>query len=73
MWEILHIDDKIIKKALELNEDPLVLVNQYIEIYHNLLSELEINKPDIEPRVTEYLNEIVDYVENLKIKVLHIK
>lgn len=65
---ITDIDDKIIKKALELNEDPLVLVNQYIEIYHNLLSELEINKPDIEPRVTEYLNEIIEYVENLKNK-----
>jgi len=65
---ITDIDDKIIKKALELNEDPLVLVNQYIDIYHNLLNELEINKPDIEPRVTEYLNEIVDYVENLKNK-----
>lgn len=65
---ITDIDDKIIKKALELNEDPLVLVNLYIEIYHNLLSELEINKPDIEPRVTEYLNEIIEYVENLKNK-----
>ena len=65
---ITDIDDKIIKKALELNIDPLVLVNQYVEIYHNLLENLEIKKPDIEPRVTEYLEQIIEYVENLKEK-----
>lgn len=65
---ITDIDDKIIKKAIELNIDPLVLVNQYVEIYHKLLDELEIKKPDIEPRVTDYLEQIIQYVENLKDK-----
>lgn len=65
---ITDIDDKIIKKALELNQDPLDLVNQYVNIYHNLLNELEINKPDIEPRVTQYLEQIIQYVERLKDK-----
>lgn len=65
---ITDIDDKIIKKALELKVDPLVLVNQYVEIYHQLLAKLEIKKPDIEPRVTDYLEQIINYVENLKEK-----
>jgi len=65
---ITDIDDKIIKKALELNQDPLDLVNQYVEVYHQLLNELEINKPDIEPRVTQYLDQIIQYVEELKNK-----
>lgn len=65
---ITDIDDKIIKKAIDLNVDPLDLVNQYVEVYHQLLNELEINKPDIEPRVTQYLEQIVQYVENLKEK-----
>lgn len=65
---ITDIDDKIINKSMELNKNPLELVNQYIEVYHKLLSDLEINKPDIEPRVTKYLEEIIQYVENLKNK-----
>lgn len=65
---ITDIDDKIIKKALELNIDPLDLVNEYVDIYHKLLDELEIKKPDIEPRVTQYLEQIIQYVENLKEK-----
>ena len=65
---ITDVDDKIIKKALELNKDPLDLVNEYIDIYHKLLEKIEVNKPDIEPRVTEYLNEIIDYIEDLKNK-----
>lgn len=65
---ITDIDDKIIKKALELNQESLDLVNQYVEVYHQLLNELEINKPDIEPRVTQYLDQIIQYVEDLKKK-----
>lgn len=65
---ITDIDDKIIKKAIDLNVDPLDLVNQYVDVYHKLLAELEINQPDIEPRVTQYLEQIIEYVENLKNK-----
>lgn len=65
---ITDIDDKIIKKALELGKDPLELVNQYVDIYHKLLEQLEIKKPDIEPRVTQYLEKIIQYIENLKEK-----
>lgn len=65
---ITDIDDKIIKKALELGRDPLELVNEYVDIYHKLLEQLEIKKPDIEPRVTQYLEQIIQYVENLKEK-----
>ncbi len=61
---ITDIDDKIIKKALELGRDPLELVNEYVDIYHKLLEQLEIKKPDIEPRVTQYLEQIIQYVEN---------
>ena len=63
---ITDVDDKIIKKASDLNIDPLVLVNQYVETYRSLLEQLEIRKPDVEPRVTNYLKEIIEYVERLK-------
>ena len=65
---ITDIDDKIIKKAIEQNQDPLVLVNTYIEKYHILLKQIEIESPTQEPRVTEYLDKIEDYIKNLQKK-----
>lgn len=65
---ITDIDDKIISKAVNEGISPLTLVNQYIDHYHNLLDSLEINLPDEEPRVTQYLPKISQYIENLESK-----
>lgn len=65
---ITDIDDKIISKAVNEGISPLTLVNQYIDYYHNLLDSLEINPPDEEPRVTQYLPKISQYIENLQSK-----
>lgn len=65
---ITDIDDKIITKAVNEGVSPLALVNRYIGYYHNLLEQLEINPPDHEPRVTQYLPQISQYIDNLKQK-----
>lgn len=65
---ITDIDDKIIKKAIEQNKDPLALVNHYIDRYHSLLKEIEVEAPNQEPRVTQYLEKIEDYIKNLQNK-----
>lgn len=62
---ITDVDDKIIAKAESLGLDPLDLVNSYIANFHTLLNKLQLPAPDIEPRVTEYLNEISDYIQDL--------
>jgi len=63
---ITDVDDKIIAKAEKLNIDPLVLVNEYVEKFHNLLETLDIRPPTVEPRVTQYLKEIENYIADLK-------
>lgn len=65
---ITDIDDKIITKAVNEGVSPLSLVNRYIGYYHNILEQLEINPPDHEPRVTQYLTQISQYIGNLKQK-----
>lgn len=65
---ITDIDDKIIAKAMQERVNPLDLVNRYIDIYHELLKKLEINAPDEEPRVTQYLPQIEKYIKNLEDK-----
>ena len=63
---ITDIDDKIIAKAKGLNVLPLSLVNEYIEKFHALMIEMQVSPPDIEPRVTEYLEKIENYINNLQ-------
>lgn len=62
---ITDVDDKIIMKADQLGVDPLDLVNSYIDKFHAVLEQLQIPMPDVEPRVTQYLPEISDYIEDL--------
>lgn len=62
---ITDVDDKIIMKATSLGVDPLDLVNSYIDKFHTVLEQLQIPMPDVEPRVTQYLPEISNYIEDL--------
>ena len=65
---ITDIDDKIIAKAVSEGVAPIDFVNRYISYYHDLLITLEIPPPDEEPRVTQYLPKITQYIENLENK-----
>lgn len=63
---ITDVDDKIINKAIHEQRDPLELVNGYIDNFHALLDKLEINAPDVEPRVTTSLQQITKFIQNLQ-------
>lgn len=65
---ITDVDDKIIAKADKLGLNPLDLVNEYIDKFHDLLKQMDIPPPTIEPRVTEYLKEIEHYIKKLQDK-----
>jgi cysteinyl-tRNA synthetase len=62
---ITDVDDKIIAKAQAQNLDPLALVNYYIDNFHQLVEQLNMRNPDIEPRVTQFLPQIDRYVQDL--------
>ncbi|MDO8954196.1 MAG: cysteine--tRNA ligase [Gammaproteobacteria bacterium] len=62
---ITDIDDKIIKRAHENNESTDVLVSRYTELMHAEFASLGILAPDIEPKATQSIPEIVAMIATL--------
>lgn len=62
---ITDIDDKIIKRANENGEEFSALTKRFIEYMHEDETRLGIARPDIEPRATAYIDQIVDMNKTL--------
>ena len=62
---ITDVDDKIIKRALENNESCDDLVNRMVVEMHKDFAALNMLPPDLEPRATHHIAEIIDLVERL--------
>ncbi|MBY0379264.1 MAG: class I tRNA ligase family protein, partial [Burkholderiales bacterium] len=62
---ITDIDDKIIARSREQNQNIEQFTNKYIEFMHEDFNKLGIMKPDFEPRATQYINEMIKIIENL--------
>jgi cysteinyl-tRNA synthetase len=59
------IDDKIIRRAQEKNRPWQEVVETNIKAYEEDMAALNILKPDVTPRATEYLPEINSFIEGL--------
>ncbi len=62
---ITDIDDKIIQRANELGESTQTLTSRYIKFMNDDLDALLIDKPDHEPKATDYIVEIIDLITTL--------
>ena len=62
---ITDIDDKIIQRAIENNEDIYTLTNRFIEAMHEDERALGILPPDIEPRATDAIDQMLAMIESL--------
>ena len=62
---VTDIDDKIIQRANENNEDFSALTHRFIEAMHEDSAALNIIPPDDEPRATAYIDEIIAMVSDL--------
>lgn len=62
------VDDKIIRRAAELGEDPRALSSRFIDAFHQDMGALGVEKADLEPRVTDHIPEIVRFIEELVAK-----
>ncbi|WP_111976701.1 cysteine--tRNA ligase [Algibacillus agarilyticus] len=62
---ITDVDDKIIKRALENQESCEALTERTIADMHQDFDSLNLLRPDIEPRVTTHMSEIIDMVATL--------
>lgn len=65
---ITDIEDKIINKANELGVPIKELTNKNIKEHAEDYSSLGVLKPDIQPRATQYVEEMIDLVKRLEKK-----
>ena len=59
------VDDKIIRRANEISENPAQLAQRFIEAFHKDMDALGVRRPQHEPRVTDYIQHIVALIERL--------
>ena len=59
------IDDKIIKEAIKENKTEKEISSFYIEQYEKNLKDLNILHLENHPRVSNYIDEIVDFIEKI--------
>jgi len=65
---VTDIDDKIIQRANERHEPCEALTERYIAAMHEDFDALGIARPDLEPRATAYMPEIIAMIETLVAK-----
>ena len=59
------IDDKIIRRAEELGEDPADLAQRYIDVFLEDVEALGLAHPDHQPRVSDSIDAIVAFIGTL--------
>ncbi|SOC39192.1 cysteine--tRNA ligase [Ureibacillus acetophenoni] len=59
------VDDKIIKAANELGEEVSELTERFINAYFEDITALGCKKADVHPRVTNHMDDIVDFIKVL--------
>jgi cysteinyl-tRNA synthetase len=59
------IDDKIIARAKEQNTTSAELANRFIQEFYTDMDKLGIDRPDIEPKATEHIGEMVTMIGEL--------
>lgn len=65
MSNYTDVDDKIINVAKELGKTEDEIANKFIEAYENDRKSLNTIMPEYRPRVTQYMNEIIDFIDKL--------
>lgn len=62
---ITDVDDKIIARANANNESADALTERTIGMMHEDFAALNLLEPDVEPRVTGHMSEIIDVIQRL--------
>jgi cysteinyl-tRNA synthetase len=59
------VDDKIIKKSNETGEACSAITKKYIDEFHNEMDALKVLRPTMEPKATEHIIHIIEFVKKL--------
>jgi cysteinyl-tRNA synthetase len=62
---ITDIDDKIIEAAKEQNVEITSITEKYTKIYNDDMLKLNVLAPDIQPKATEYIPEMIELIVEL--------
>ena len=62
---ITDIDDKIIEAAKEQNVEITSITQKYTKIYNDDMLKLNVLAPDIQPKATEYIPEMIELIVEL--------
>ena len=62
---ITDIDDKIINASNELNEPIEKITRKFEKIYNDDMSALKVIGPDIQPRATDYISDMIKLVNKM--------
>ena len=62
---ITDIDDKIIEASKETGEEINSITSKYTDIYNNDMSALGVKLPDIQPRATDHIKEMIELIQKL--------
>jgi len=65
---ITDIEDKIINKANELNESIESVIKRNLKEHLSDYKEIHVEKPDVQPKATENVKEMIDLIKNLEKK-----
>ncbi|TKC82642.1 cysteine--tRNA ligase [Trinickia terrae] len=63
---ITDVDDKIIRRAVENGESIKALTGRFIAAMHEDADALGIERPDIEPRATDFIPQMLGMIEKLE-------
>jgi len=62
---ITDVDDKINAASIETGEKIGLITERFTAAYHQDMAALNIAQPDVEPRVTDHIEQIVNMIESL--------
>ena len=62
---ITDIDDKIIDAAKDQNVEISSITEKYTKIYNEDMSRLNVLQPDVQPKATEYIPEMINLINDL--------
>ncbi len=62
------IDDKIITRAAEQNTSTEELANRFIDEFYIDMDKLGVDRPTMEPKATEHIQEMIDLISELIVK-----
>ena len=59
------VDDKIIQRANELGVSSKEISEKYIKEYKDDMESVGVQTPDVEPKVTEHIDQIISMIEKI--------